>query len=329
MAVNGIIRGTYSEARAQMNFARFSSNVMLDNMDRIHNGQQKISEALRERLREKSKNGDEGINYALYVKEDEDNPDSKPRTKDFSHHHVILNPGEPLTKAPGRTSSPAECSTCANRKYQDGSDESDVSFQTPTHISPSIAASVILSHEREHVANAYAKEHDTSVNHSHKHAHVDSAKVQLKTDICPECGRVYFSGGVTNTVISYTDDEQYEKEHHQSTIFMPEGLKDSLDDNQRENLQELLSETKAKIEYFDDPTYDKDNPYVIVPMSLKDKLGREEYIEFLEEVTNLKIKPYDSPADIEEEREKSRYDPYTKFDERSNQYSGSNVDMDS
>ena len=325
MAVNGINRSTYGEALAQFNFSRFKTNVELDNMDRMHNGQQAISEALRDRLREKSRNDEDGINYALYTKEDEDNPEER-RTK-TPQHHLILNPGESLMKAPGRTSSPAECSTCANRKYQDGSDESDVSFQTPTHISPSIAASVILSHEREHVANAYQKEHDTSVNHSHQHAHVDSASVKLKTDICPECGRVYFSGGVTNTVISYIDDEQYEKEHYQPKIFVPSDYKDSLKHD--EDLQELLDETKAKIEYFDDPTYNKDNPYIIVPTSLKDRLGKEAYIEFLEEITNLKIKPYDSPADIEEEREKSKYKPYTKFDERNNNYAGSNVDMDS
>ena len=317
MAVNGINRSAYGNTPAQFNFNTFRTNVELDNMDRINNGQKAISEALRDKLKNSSRNDEDGINYSLYAKEDETNPEEK-RTK-TPQHHMILNPGESLMKAPGRTSSPAECSTCANRKYQDGSDENDVSFQTPTHISPSIAASVILSHEREHVANAYQKEHDTSVNHSHQHAHVDSASVQLKTDICPECGRVYFSGGVTNTVISYTDDEQYEKEHYTPTIFVPS-------DNKDEDLNELLNETGAKVEYFDDPDYNKENPYIIVPQSLAERLGRELYIEYLEDITGLKIKPYDSPAD---EEENNKYKPYKMFDEKNNNYYGSNVDMNS
>ncbi len=328
MAVNGIIninRGYGSESRAQFNFNRFTTNVMLDNMDKIHSNQLNISEELRDRLRDsRSNSNDDSIDYKLYVKEDEDNQADKPRAKDFKHHHVILNPGESLMKAPGRTSSPAECSTCASRKYQDGSDENDVSFKTPTHISPSIAANVILGHEHEHVANAYQKEHETSVNHSHTHAHVDQASVRLKTDICPECGRVYFSGGVTNTVISYVDDEQFEDKHYNPKIFVPSAYKDSLKDDY--DLQELLEETGAEIEYFDDPNYKEENPYIIVPMSLKDRLGKEAYIEFLEDVTNLKIKPYDSPAD---EEENNRYKPYKMFNKQNINYQGSNVDMNS
>ena len=35
----------------------------------------------------------------------------------------VVNPGESTVVTPGRKSSPAECETCKNRKYQDGSDE--------------------------------------------------------------------------------------------------------------------------------------------------------------------------------------------------------------
>lgn len=41
----------------------------------------------------------------------------------------IVNPGQSTEVTPGRKSSPAECETCKNRKYQDGSDEM-VSFKT-------------------------------------------------------------------------------------------------------------------------------------------------------------------------------------------------------
>ena len=59
-----------------------------------------------------------------------------------------------IGKKPGRKSSPAECETCKNRKYQDGSDEM-VSFKAAGHIDPSNAAMVVMGHEQEHVSNAY------------------------------------------------------------------------------------------------------------------------------------------------------------------------------
>ncbi len=106
---------------------------------------------------------------------------------------------------PGKKSSPAECETCKNRKYQDGSDEM-VSFKAPGHIDPNNAASVVLSHEHEHVSNAYNKAKNNN-------GHVERATVQLKTDICPECGRSYISGGVTNTQIKYyNEDNPYQKD---------------------------------------------------------------------------------------------------------------------
>ena len=42
---------------------------------------------------------------------------------------VVVNPGKSDMEKPGRKSSPAECETCKNRKYQDGSNEM-VSFKS-------------------------------------------------------------------------------------------------------------------------------------------------------------------------------------------------------
>ena len=102
-------------------------------------------------------------------------------------------------KHPGRRSSPAECQTCKNRKYQDGSDEM-VSFKAAGHINPNNAASVVLSHEREHVSNAYQKADAGN-------GEVLRASVRLKTAICPECGRTYIAGGETDTQIRYYNEE--------------------------------------------------------------------------------------------------------------------------
>lgn len=118
---------------------------------------------------------------------------------------VTRNPGESNVKSPGRKSSPAECQTCKNRKYQDGSDEM-VSFKSATHISPQAAASAVRSHEQEHVSNAYKKA-------AQNNGKVISANVAIHTSVCPECGRSYVSGGTTSTQIKYyNEDNPYQKD---------------------------------------------------------------------------------------------------------------------
>ena len=117
----------------------------------------------------------------------------------------ILNPGESTTKQLGRKSSPAECQTCKNRKYQDGSNEM-VSFKTAGHIDPGNAASVVLGHEHEHVTNAYK---DAAQNNGK----VEQCAVHLTTAICPEFGRSYVSGGETDTQIKYyNEDNPYQQD---------------------------------------------------------------------------------------------------------------------
>ncbi|MCH5252182.1 MAG: hypothetical protein J1F22_04345 [Lachnospiraceae bacterium] len=96
-----------------------------------------------------------------------------------------------------------ECQTCKNRKYVDGSNE-NVSFKTPTHISPNNAAAAVMGHEKEHLANAIAEG-------SQKNKQLVSASITLHTSVCPECGRVYVSGGVTHTQIRTMKNGQENK----------------------------------------------------------------------------------------------------------------------
>lgn len=96
-----------------------------------------------------------------------------------------------------------QCQTCAERKYQDGSDDMGVSFQTPTKLSPDQAATAVRGHEMEHVVREQAKA-------QREDRKVVSQSVTLHTDICPECGRVYISGGVTNTTTAAKQESQSE-----------------------------------------------------------------------------------------------------------------------
>ncbi len=121
--------------------------------------------------------------------------------------HKSANPDE--VKKPGRKSSPEDCETCKNRKYQDGSDEGNVSFKAATHISPESAAAKVRAHENEHVSNAYKKA-------AKDNGKVMNASVTIQTSICPECGRTYVSGGLTKTSIKYTnEDNPYTKNQKQ------------------------------------------------------------------------------------------------------------------
>lgn len=100
---------------------------------------------------------------------------------------------------PGYKSSPAECRTCRERKYKDGSDEGNVSFKAAAHVSPEAAGAAVRGHEGEHVANAYRKA-------ALGGGRVLRASVSIHTAVCPECGRTYVSGGTTSTAIAYPKD---------------------------------------------------------------------------------------------------------------------------
>ncbi len=97
----------------------------------------------------------------------------------------------------------AQCQTCKERKYVDGSNDSNVSFQTPTHISPAASFTAVSAHEQEHVANAYSKGNQEG-------NRFISASVSLKMAVCPECGTPYISGGTTRSTIEYNTSNPYD-----------------------------------------------------------------------------------------------------------------------
>lgn len=83
-----------------------------------------------------------------------------------------------------------ECSTCAQRAYKDGSDDSGVSFQTAKSVPASTAGVAVASHEGEHVTRETAKAREEG-------RIVTQAKVTFQYACCPECHKMYIAGGTT------------------------------------------------------------------------------------------------------------------------------------
>lgn len=92
------------------------------------------------------------------------------------------------------------CQTCKARTYKDQSSDASVSFQTPTHVSPEMAASAVAAHEQEHVQN--------NAQQAQREGMKATSFVQIRTSICPECGRIYVSGGTTTTYYSEKQQTQ-------------------------------------------------------------------------------------------------------------------------
>ena len=109
----------------------------------------------------------------------------------------------------------AECRTCAERKYVDGSSDSAVSYQTPTKISPAAAKGAVLSHEMEHVFREQAKARAND-------REVVSQSVSLKYGICSECGETYVAGGTTRTTTK-------KKAQNEQADLKPDGIGSKLD----------------------------------------------------------------------------------------------------
>lgn len=122
-----------------------------------------------------------------------------------------LNPAlEFMTKKPEGSE---ECETCENRTYVDGSNENDVSFKTPGHISPESAASKVMAHEYEHVRNAYQEDKEEG-------KELVSVSVSLKTAVCPECGKTYVAGGETRTMMrNGVEENPYAKQQEAYNNF--------------------------------------------------------------------------------------------------------------
>ena len=118
----------------------------------------------------------------------------------------VENPALSENKSAQEAMEEGECQTCKDRKYQDGSDDPGVSFKTPTNIAPEQAASAVRGHENEHVVREQAKARQED-------RKVVSQSVTYHTSICPECGKVYVSGGTTRTVTKADNSQQMDQQN--------------------------------------------------------------------------------------------------------------------
>jgi len=150
--------------------------------------------------------------YAMFMNMDGDSVQISDRARNLSFAPPSQRPAGPETM-PGNTQTEiagtgiletlkpeGECQTCANRKYIDKSDDASVSFQTPTSVNPNMSTAAVASHENEHVRNEKA-------NAAREGREIINQTVTMTYDFCPECGKIYASGGTTRTTsISKSDD---------------------------------------------------------------------------------------------------------------------------
>ncbi|MDL2217028.1 hypothetical protein LJC27_00030 [Christensenellaceae bacterium OttesenSCG-928-M15] len=97
-----------------------------------------------------------------------------------------------------------ECYTCATRRYVDGSNDSNVSFQTPTKIAPNMAKAKVMAHEKEHVVSERMRAQQSG-------RKVVAQSVTVSHAHCEECGKLYISGGQTRTVTKKQAETAYEQ----------------------------------------------------------------------------------------------------------------------
>ncbi|MCL2188562.1 MAG: hypothetical protein FWC16_06480 [Defluviitaleaceae bacterium] len=87
---------------------------------------------------------------------------------------------------------PTECVTCATRVYQDDSTDGGVSMQSLTNLTPYEAPAQVRNHEMEH-------QHRDRIAFEEQGMDVVLQFIEMHTSVCPECNRVYVSGGMSTT----------------------------------------------------------------------------------------------------------------------------------
>ena len=141
----------------------------------------------------------------------------------YNNDFTALNPhavptvktdlNEPVTVKDLDGTVPLDCTTCASRTYQDGSNDPGVSFKTPTKIAPEASFAQVAGHEREHVSRNAAK--------ASSEGKESVSTVRIFTATCPECGKTYAAGGETTTTTRSIERKQELNQHFYEKQFGP------------------------------------------------------------------------------------------------------------
>lgn len=117
---------------------------------------------------------------------------SEPKSGRYTTEGIPVEDSKRIKMEKARMKKEGEpCQACSERKYQDGSNDAGVSFKAATNIAPEAAASLVRAHEQQHVSHERANAHEKGL--------TAMSTVKIHTDICPECKKIYVSGGTTTT----------------------------------------------------------------------------------------------------------------------------------
>lgn len=164
MSVKGIVimnasADRHFNQRALHSLENFNANLTNRDFEKLEREQRNLAEELRERFKRAADEEFEQINYELYARDDE-----KKSPALISPKHSILNPTLSRIKASGRVSAPAECRTCANRKYRNDQKNKAAPMQTPMTLEPELIAELVLGTGHLQDAGSYGA---TTEEHAH------------------------------------------------------------------------------------------------------------------------------------------------------------------
>lgn len=127
---------------------------------------------------------------------------------------------------------------------RDVSDDSTVSFQTPTEIPVDQTEAKVRAHEQEHVTHETGK--------AQREGKEISTSVQIKYTSCPECGKRYAVGGVTTVRTREKPDSQAKAEgelNEAAALAEVKGLSPELEQeilNQKQQRPDMTPEELAR-----------------------------------------------------------------------------------
>ena len=180
MSVKGIVilnagADRHYSQRANLSLNNFNANNTTREVERLSREQRELSEEIRERFKRAAEDETNQINYELYARDDD-----KKSPAVIRNELVILNPTQSMVKSPGRLSSPAECKTCANRRYNGSTKNKATPLQTSIAMKPSMAAEPVLGTGHLQDVNSYAQSLEETAHYTYDDQELEAYRDALK-----------------------------------------------------------------------------------------------------------------------------------------------------